>query len=497
MRASGILMPIFSLESDYGIGTLGRASYEFVDFLDKAGQTYWQVLPINPISIGNSPYLTVSSSSGNPLFIDLDILCDEGLLKKEDYSYIDFGTNPEGVDYEKLLSKREKVLRIAFENFDIKDKDFLAFSKAEKVWLEDYSLFMALKKAHSGLGWSEWENELKTRKKEALIEAKSVYQNEMNFYKFVQFEFYKQWHALKDYANKKGIKIIGDIPIYVDYDSQDVWCNTSAFDLDKNYKPRTLAGCPPDAFSEDGQLWGTPVYNWERMKKGKTPYKWWRQRISHALKIFDVVRLDHFRGFEAYYCIENGAENAKNGVWKKGPEMDLFNLLREDYGKDLPIIAEDLGFLTPEVKKLLDDSGFPGMKVLQFAFDSREESDYLPHNYQKNSVVYLGTHDNDTVIGWTHTAPSSDIEFAKKYINFKEGDYFNWAMIKTALMSVSDTAIITMQDLIGLGSEGRINTPSTVGNNWEWRIKKGCINDWLACIVYENTATYSRLKKNK
>ncbi len=495
MRTSGILMPIFSLDSDYGIGTLGKSAYEFVDFLDKSGQTYWQVLPINPISLGNSPYLTVSSSSGNPFFIDLDILTEEGLLIESDYNYINFGENDEKVDYKKLIENREQVLRIAFSNFNLDNKDFADFCNEEKGWLDDYSLYMALKNANCGRCWRDWKDELVTREKDAVDKAKEIYKSEINFYKFIQYEFYKQWYKLKEYANEKGVKIIGDIPIYVDYDSQDVWCNTDSFDLDEDYKPRMLAGCPPDAFCAEGQLWGTPVYNWDNMKKAEVPYKWWRERISHALKIFDVVRLDHFRGFESFYCIENGAENAINGVWKKGPGMELFNVFESDYGEKLPIIAEDLGFLTHSVKQLLDDSGFPGMKVMQFAFDSREESDYFPHNYEKNSVVYIGTHDNDTVIGWTKSAPKDSVEFARKYLHVDEDEGFNWAMIRAAMMSVSDTAIFTMPDIMGLGSEARINTPSTVVSNWEWRIKKGCVNDWLANIIRENTALYRRLKK--
>lgn len=492
MRTSGILMPVFSLPTDYGIGTFGKEAYRFVDFLNKAGQSYWQILPLNPTNYGDSPYQSFSSAAGNPYFIDLDTLCDEGLLEKDDYAGIDFGSDSTSVDYAKLYYNRYGVLKKAYHRFDLMNADYIAFCKRESAWLDDYALFMAIKDAFGGVSWREWSCELRFREPSAIKECKSKYSDSIEFYRFLQYEFFKQWFALKKYANTNNIKIIGDIPIYVADDSADIWCNTKLFDLDGDLLPKTVAGCPPDAFSEDGQLWGMPVYNWEYMKTERKPYSWWRRRIKLALKTYDMVRIDHFRGFESFYCIKYGAKNAKKGTWRKGPGIELFDYLREDFKNGLPIIAEDLGFLTKEVRQLLADSGFPGMKVLQFAFDSREESDYLPHNYTRNCVVYTGTHDNDTIIGWTGTANPDDVEYARKYMHVDEREGFNWAMIRCAMMSVADTAVFMMQDFIALDSSARINTPSTVGDNWKWRIKPECINDWLAGMIYENTAMYGR-----
>lgn len=495
MRSCGILMPVFSLDSDYGIGTLGKSAYEFVDFLCEAGQTYWQILPLNPTNYGDSPYLSFSSSAGNPFFIDLDILCKEGLLKKEDYSEVDFGNDPSRVDYTKLNKNRYPVLRKAFSRFNREDPEFLSFCAREGDWLEQYALFTAIKNSRSGSGWYEWEDQLKRRAPEAIAAAEQTHSEETAFFRFIQYEFYKQWYALKEYANGKGIRIIGDLPIYVDYDSSDVWCNTDIFDLDESLSPKMIAGCPPDAFCADGQLWGMPVYNWEYMKSQSIPYKWWRERMTRAFRVYDCVRIDHFRGLESFYCVPNGSANARKGEWRKGPGMDLFDRLTEDYGAKLPVIAEDLGFLTPEVRDLLKKTGFPGMKVLQFAFDSREDSDYLPHNYEKNCVVYAGTHDNNTVIGWTRTAPQADVLYARRYLHVDDNEGFNWAMIRAGMASVADTAIFLMADYMGLDGSARINIPATVGGNWQWRITKGCVNSWLAGIIRDNTGIYCRLPK--
>ena len=494
-RSSGILMPIFSLPSPYGIGTLGEEAYKFVDFLKKAGQSYWQILPLNPTNYGDSPYQSFSSAAGNPYFIDLDILNSLGLLEKWEYENVDFGSDPNNIDYEKMYYNRMPVLRLAFSRFDKTNPDYIAFCKKEANWLDEYALFMAIKKEEGGVSWHNWSDPYRLRDPKALKKAKTDFADEIEFYKFLQYEFYREWNYLKTYANSQGIKIIGDMPIYVADDSADIWSNTEQFDLDDDLLPNVVAGCPPDAFCDDGQLWGMPVYDWKYMKNDTVPYKWWRARMKRALEVYDIVRIDHFRGFESFYCIPYGDETARNGKWRKGPGMNLFKAMREDFGNDMPIIAEDLGFLTPAVKKLLKTSGFPGMKVLQFAFDSREENDYLPHNYDKNCVVYTGTHDNDTILGWTVSAPPEDVKAARKYMNVNENDNFVWAMIRTALMSVADTAILMMADLVCLGSEGRINTPSTVGNNWKWRISKDNINDWLADIVYGNTALYYRLPK--
>ncbi len=495
MRTSGILMPVFSLPSPYGIGTLGKEAYEFIDFLEKAGQSYWQILPLNPTNYGDSPYQSFSSSAGNPYFIDLDILSRESLLLPEEYENIDFGDNPFSIDYAKLYENRGRVLKTAFSRFK-PQSDYEEFCKAQDYWLNEYALFMALKDSFGGKAWYEWEDSIRLRNADALAKAREELKEEIEFHKFVQFKFFSQWQNIKTYANKKGIKIIGDMPIYVAFDSADVWSNTKQFDLDQNLTPNCVAGTPPDAFSKDGQLWGSPLYNWEYMKNEEKPFSFWVNRLKSAFSIYDVIRIDHFRGFESYYAIKYGAKTAKDGVWKKGPDMKLFDALKKEFGDELPIIAEDLGFLTPQVKKLLKDSGFPGMKVLQFAFDSREDSDYLPHNYIKNCIVYTGTHDNDTVIGWTKSAAPDDVAMAEEYLGAKANEGFNWAFIRAAMMSVADTAIFMMPDFIGLGSEGRINTPSTLGENWKWRIDKSCINDWLAKIIYDMTALYGRIPKD-
>lgn len=487
-----MLLPIFSLASPYGIGTLGKEAFAFVDFLKKAGQRYWQLLPLNPTNFGDSPYQSFSSAAGNPYFLDLDLLCEQGLLQPGEYIHVDFGDGSL-VDYEKLYRRRISVLKCAYARFDKSGKEYDRFCREEAGWLEEYALFMALKEASGGKSWREWDVPLKFRHPQALAEARRKYAQTMDFYRFLQFEFYRQWYALKSYANQKGIRIIGDIPIYVADDSVDIWSDTAQFDLDAKLLPRVVAGCPPDAFCDEGQLWGMPVYNWQYMQAEAEPYSWWRQRMKRVLKVYDVVRIDHFRGLESFYCIPYGAQNAKTGVWRKGPGMELIRYLKADGGGKLPIIAEDLGFLTPAVRTLLAESGFPGMKVLQFAFSTREESEYLPHNHTHNCVVYTGTHDNDTVLGWAATASAEELAYAKQYLNIRDGEPVHWAMIRAAMMSPADTAILTMADCLDLGSEGRINTPSTLGNNWRWRLKKGSTSDALAQRLRQYAALYSRL----
>lgn len=492
MRTCGILMPIFSLSGKYGIGTFGKSAYSFVDFLKKGGQTYWQILPLSPTNYGDSPYQSFSSYAGNPYFIDIETLIEEGLLTEEQANSFDFGGDPERIDYGKLYLGRPKLLKLAFQNF-VPDKSYYDFLNQNAFWLDDYALFYAIKAKNPALSVGQWNKSLKTRDPERLAEARRELAEEIEFCKFCQFKFYEQWFALKGYANKNGIKIIGDIPIYVALDSCDLWTEPEQFLIDAELAPSFVAGCPPDAFSEDGQLWGNPLYNWEQMKADG--YKWWKRRLGFALGIYDIVRIDHFRAFEAYYAIPAEDETAKNGSWQKGPGIELFEEIKKEFSGDLPIIAEDLGFLTPEVRALLRDTGFPGMKVLQFAFDAREESDYLPHNYTSNCVVYTGTHDNDTINGWTKTAASEDVKTARRYLHVDDNEGFNWAMMRAAMMSVADICILMMADLLGLGSEGRINTPSTLGDNWQWRIADGCVNDWLAGILRENTELYCRLNK--
>lgn len=491
MRSSGILMHISSLPSPYGIGTFGKDAYRFADFLKKAGQTYWQILPICPTSYGDSPYQSFSAFAINPYFIDLDTLADDGLLLPSEYKNIDWGEDSLKVDYERIYNNRYAVLKKAYNRFKKNlPCDYTDFCDENSFWLDDYALFMAIKDTNGGIVWNEWEKGLKLRKSDSIKKAADQYSDDIGFYKMQQYLCFKQWGELKEYVNSLGIKIIGDMPIYVSADSADVWSNPEQFLLDSDGNPTEVAGCPPDAFSADGQLWGNPLYNWSRMED--EDFSWWCKRISYAFKVFDTLRIDHFRGFEAYYCIPFGAKTAISGVWRKGPGMKLFNSIKRNCG-DLPIIAEDLGYLTEDVRKLLKDSGFPGMKVLQFAFDSREESDYLPHSYDKNCVVYTGTHDNDTIIGWTKTAAGSDVKYARQYMHVSDNDSFNWIMMKTAWASPADTAIMMMQDFMGLSSEARMNEPSTLGGNWQWRIDGICINDWLAEIIYENTKIYCRL----
>lgn len=489
MRASGILMPIFSLPSRYGIGTFGEEGYRFVDFLEQAGQKYWQILPLNPTNYGDSPYQSFSSFAGNPYFIDIELLIKEGLLTKKEADSFDFGQDETKIDYGLLYQNRLALLMKAADRFE-PDAAYDQFCMENAFWLDEYALFMALKNAAGDTAWYEWDLPFRERQGKAIAKARKIYAKEIAFYRFVQYKFAEQWYALKAYANEKDIKIIGDIPIYVALDSADVWTDRDQFLL-QDGMPTLVAGCPPDPFCEDGQKWGNPLYDWDKMKADS--YRWWKRRIGYAFALYDVVRIDHFRGFESFYAIPFADENARKGNWMKGPGMDLFSALKEEFHDSMPIIAEDLGFLTDSVKKLLEDSGFPGMKVLQFAFGGGRDNDYLPHNYGRNCVVYTGTHDNDTVLGWTQSASQEEVYYAREYIRADEKESFNWSMIRLGMMSVADTAISMMPDLLALGSEGRINTPSTLGGNWLWRIKADCINDWLAKIMREYTALYGRL----
>ncbi|MCI8976280.1 MAG: 4-alpha-glucanotransferase [Lachnospiraceae bacterium] len=492
MRASGILLPVSSIPSAYGIGSFSKEAYEFVDFLEKAGQSYWQILPLGPTGYGDSPYQSFSTFAGNPYYIDFEELIEEGLLTKEQCEECDWGGSEAYVDYEKIYKSRFRVLKEAFDNSRLEDNEgFQAFVAENAFWLSDYSLYMAVKDSYKGKSWSEWDGDIRLRKPEAIEKYAEKLKEEILFYEFQQYLFDTQWRKLKKYANDKGVKIIGDIPIYVALDSADTWANPELFQLDENRRPTGVAGCPPDAFSATGQLWGNPLYKWDYHKE--TEYAWWIQRISYCYKLYDVVRIDHFRGFDEYYNIPFGDTTAEFGRWEKGPGYDLFKVMKKKIGNK-PVIAEDLGFLTPTVNQLLKKSGYPGMKVLQFSFDSREESDYLPHNYTANSVVYTGTHDNDTTVGWYQTISRRDRSFARKYLNIKTGRELEWNFIRAALGSVSDTAVIPMQDYLGLGSEARINVPSTLGTNWKWRMTKGQIPEGLAEKIYDLCKLYGRVR---
>ena len=492
MRQSGILMPIFSLPSPYGIGTMGKEAFKFIDFLNEAGQSLWQLLPIGPTGFGDSPYQCNSSFAGNPYFLDIDALIDAGLLTKEEVKSFDFGSSFDEVDYGKIYSRYKLYRFMSPRFFSDTPKDFDTFCEKNKFWLEDYALFCAIKDENDSRAFYDWEDSLRLREKTAIENAKIRLKADCDFYKMLQYLFFKQYKALLTYAHEKGVKLIGDIPIYVAPDSADLWANPEQFLLDKDGIPTEVAGCPPDDFCEDGQLWGNPLYDWDYMKKEN--YSWWIQRIKSAHEVFDIVRIDHFRGFESFFCIKNGSENAKKGRWKKGPGVELFKAVEKALGK-LPIIAEDLGFLTPEVYQLLEDCGFPGMKILQFAFDPESDSEYLPHNYPKNCVAYTGTHDNDTCVGWFNTAPYTTREDAKAYLRLNENEGINWGMIKAVWASPADTAIIPMGDFLGLNSDGRINTPSTLKKNWAWRVRGECLNGWLAEIICHFTKTYRRLNK--
>ena len=497
-RKCGVLLPIFSLSSEYGIGTFSKEAYDFVDFLEESGQSYWQLLPLGPTSYGDSPYQSFSTFAGNPYFIDIKTLIDDGLLTKKEADKYDFGGSEEYIDYEKIYDSRFKLLKAAYDNFMKKGKasadmtkKFEAFKKSrDNFWLADYALFMALKNDNGGRSWNTWEEGVRLRKPAAIKAAKEKYKEEIDFYCFLQFMFSQQWDRLKAYANGKGIEIIGDIPIYVAFDSSDTWASPELFHLDENNEPIEVAGCPPDAFSATGQLWGNPLYKWDYHEK--TGYKWWLKRIAHCYKLYDVVRIDHFRGFDEFYAIPYGNPTAEKGKWKKGPGYKLFDAMKKELGEK-KVIAEDLGFLTDSVIKLVKKTGYPGMKILQFAFDSREESDYLPHNYTRNCIVYTGTHDNDTTRNWFDKLPRADKKFCKEYLGIKKSSDAVWAVIRSAFASVSDTVIIPMQDYLELPGYARINTPSTLGGNWVWRMKKDALTPELGSKMKDFARIYRRL----
>ena len=488
-RSAGILMPIFSLPSNYGIGTLGKEAYKFVDFLADAKQTYWQVLPIGPTSFGDSPYQSFSSFAGNPYFIDLDMLKDEGLLTKKDLSEIKV-KNETKIDYGWLFKNRFKVLYKAYINGIKKDKNNLTkFIKNNKA-IHDYAVYMSIKEYFGMKSWIEWPD-IKIRKRDfkTLKQYCDKLKDRIEFYEYIQYLFFKQFKKLKDYMNTKGIKLIGDIPIYIPLDSCDCWMNPECFELDDQYIPTAVAGVPPDYFTADGQLWGNPLYRYKYMKKDG--YKWWINRIEGSIKLYDVIRIDHFRGFDTYWSVPYGEKTAKNGKWVKGPNMDLLDVLKAKF-KNTEFIAEDLGYHTPGVQKMLDNFGFPGMKVLEFGFDSREASNHAPHAYVENSVCYVGTHDNSTIIGWLTAANKDDVNYALKYLGLKDKKDFNWHMIIAGMSSVSRIFIAQLQDYLGLDDKARINQPGTLGNNWKWRLKKGQLDKKLAKKIGEYTIMYER-----
>ena len=489
MRKSGILMHITSLPGPYGIGSMGKRAYEFVDFLEAAGQSYWQILPLCPTGYSDSPYQSFSTFGGNHYLIDLDILVEKGLLTEEDLQSVQWPEDESRVDFGWLYHNRSELLHKAFARFQ-PDEDYEEFVKDNGDWLEDYALFVALKEKFHGTDWQSWTLILMMRLPEVLDAYRQELADGIRYQMFLQYQFRLQWQALRRYANGKGIKIIGDVPIYVSLDSADVWANPFIFQLDPSRRPKKVAGCPPDSFSADGQLWGNPLYDWDAMKK--SGYAWWIRRLKAAAHMYDVVRLDHFRGFESYGAIPAGDKTAAGGHWEKGPGKDFLDAMQEAM-PDLEFIAEDLGYVTGGVRELQEYSGYPGMKVMQFAFDSREESDYLPHRYPVNSVVYSGTHDNMTMKQWFENANPVDVAAAKAYLGLNEEEGYVWGVIRGCMSSVSKLCVIQMQDYLELGGEARMNFPGTLStNNWTWRAKSGFATPELAEKIKAVTVRYGR-----
>lgn len=489
MRSCGILMHISSLPSPYGIGTFGKEAEHFADWLRDAGQKYWQVLPIGPTGYGDSPYQPFSSFAGNPLLIDLDELVENGFLTKKSVEEADYGADPSYVDYEKVNKTKMALLREAFAGFT-DDVGYTSFVMDEQDWLDDYALFTALKEKFGGKPWTMWDDDIKMREPEAMKRWQDELKDEIKFVKFVQYIFFRQWDRFHRYCNKNGIQIIGDIPIYVSPDSADVWAQPELFELDEQRNPKRVAGVPPDYFSKTGQLWGNPLYNWEEMHN--TGYKWWLKRIGKSKEIYDMLRIDHFRAFDTYYAIPAGHQTAEHGTWEKGPGMELFNAIKNDIG-DVNIIAEDLGEIFDSVKELLKDTGFPGMRVLQFGFNpDNTDNIHLPHNYPANCCSYTGTHDNATIMQWYKEADPKSRAMAKRYLKPNLFEKFNMCCIRTVYASPANLAIIPMQDVLGLGKEGRMNVPSTLGGNWNWRMLPGKLTVSKAEALKDLADTYFR-----
>lgn len=495
-RASGLLLPIASLPSRYGIGCFSREAYDFVDWLKEAGQTYWQILPLGPTSYGDSPYQSFSTFAGNPYFISLDELIEEGVLTEKECKNADFGKKADDIDYEKIYKKRYPLLRKAYERSRVSENpDYVRFVEENRWWLSDYALFMAVKDRFEGAPWTEWAEDIRLRWQNAMDYYRRELYYDIEFQQYLQYKFFGQWRRLKAYANEKGIRIIGDIPIYVAMDSADTWAHPELFQLDENNVPTAVAGCPPDGFSADGQLWGNPLYRWDYHKN--TGYDWWMSRMWYCFQMYDVVRIDHFRGFDEYYSIPFGSENAKNGHWEKGPGIDLFRCMERRLGRH-EVIAEDLGYVTDSVRELVRESGFPGMKVLEFAFDSRDSgsaNDYLPHNYIENSVAYTGTHDNETVTGWFKSITKEERQMARDYLcdQHTPAKELYQSFIALVMRSSSRMCIVPMQDYMGLDNRCRMNQPSTLGKNWKWRLVKGDLSEELKEEILAVTKRYGRM----
>lgn len=492
MRKCGSLLHITSLPGPYGVGSMGKYAYEFIDFLKDSGQSLWQVLPLNPTGYGDSPYQSCSTYAGNHYLIDLDTLIQQGLLTQQEVSSIPWGDDANKVDFHLLYQGRLPLLRKAFARF-AHQEDLDDFCRQHSDWLSDFALFMALKDRFQGLPWYQWPQELKTRQPDAIWQTRRELKEDVRFYCFVQYLFHQQWDALRQYAHQNGVQIIGDVPIYVPYDSADVWSNPELFQLDSQLNPEAVAGVPPDGFSEDGQLWGNPLYRWPAHKKDG--YGWWLRRLASAGKRYDIIRIDHFRAFEAYWSVPFGDETAKNGHWVLGPNIDFIGTVQKKL-PHLKCIAEDLGHLTQEVLDLRDRSGWPGMKVLEFAFHSGDTpSLYLPHLHIPNSVVYLGTHDNQTMRQWLEETEAPVVQKATDYMHLTPEEGLVWGCIRTAFASVADTCIVQLQDYLDLGGDARMNAPGTVtGSNWTWRVDAGVCTPALAEKIYHLAKTYYRIE---
>ncbi|MBQ3357051.1 MAG: 4-alpha-glucanotransferase [Oscillospiraceae bacterium] len=490
MRASGILMHISSLPSPYGIGTMGAGAYRFADFLHEAGQRYWQILPLGPTGLGDSPYQSCSTHAGNPYFIDPDLLVEDGLLLPQEAAEVANAVRGERVDYGFQYMTRLDLLKKAFrrgrDRFAREIDDF----RAAQPWVDDYALFMAVKRSRDMASWATWPEEIRLRKPGAVQTYATALADEIHFFRFVQFLFFRQWNALHEYCASLGIEIIGDLPIYVPYDSCDVWTNPELFQLDEEGRPTAVAGVPPDCFTEDGQLWGNPLYDWEKMRADG--FRWWCDRVRSAAGLYDVIRIDHFRGLESYWSVPYGDETARNGKWVKGPDKDFIRTLQREF-PNLKLIAEDLGFLTPEVTELLELSGYPGMKILEFAFDPREPSDYLPHRYVRNCICYSGTHDNETLVKWFEGQGEDVLSYACEYLGVTDRKELIWAILRAGMASIADTFIAQLQDYLELGAEGRMNEPGTFGfPNWTWRVDETALTPTLAKKIARLTKLYER-----
>mgnify|MGYP003408130654 FL=1 len=490
-RASGILLHPTSLAGKYGMGALGNEAKAFIDFLHLAKQTYWQILPLGPTGYGDSPYQCFSSNAGNPYLIDIDTLVNDGLITADDIPELVVADDIR-IDYGSVIDHKMGILKTAKNNFKPDgNNEYTFFLQANAHWLNDYALFMALKEKFDKRPWYEWENDYRLRNQSVLLKETLALKDSIEFQQFIQYVFFKQWKDIKNYANSKGVQIIGDIPIYVAMDSSDTWCNPELFQFDNNKNPVVVGGCPPDYFSETGQLWGNPIFNYHKMEEDG--FAWWINRIRASLALYDYVRVDHFRGFSGYWSIPYGEPTAVNGKWVDGPGKKLFYAIKNALG-DIPIIAEDLGLITPDVTELRDHFNLPGMKILQFAFDSAEANDYIPHNYIKNCVVYTGTHDNDTVLGWYEKAKEADQKYFLNYIHSNGSDICK-DLIRVAWASVANTAIIPMQDLLRLGGDARMNLPGTTVNNWLWRMKADDLKLELAEELAALTKLYDRISK--